>query len=509
MLNRLYDFLVRIAGHSAAELDGQPWEVRKRRICFGLLVLTSAAFAATMLTLAVARIQPLNPSRWIYSTVAGLVYFVAIASFDSLFVANADPRSSRTVWGRIVLSLLLMAFTATTIDASIAGDRLLAEIDKRKAETTLAMKDLHRKVHGLDERQGALLAAATTLDGLDRDLAGDPQTPEFEEAVSAVVAALQEYRELKESAEPKLANLRARIAALRAQLAAVGEDQADERAALAGQFAAARSQRIDLERAVAGRKHALDTAAARADAVRREWRAQKNTLRQQASHERDDAAKALRTAQADVDRDSAASRAVNAQAFQANLIEEMAAYWSLASREHNYLFFGVVAWLCAAAFELLAVLMKLLTKGDSLDDQQRTARALAAIEGETQLQIARVEGVERQWQEERARAESEVFLTALRLKGRASEEAAQALLTAWHELQQRKDSALDERVRASLEAQFVSYQQGLDAQVTSFMSAAAATASLSHAMSPATAGATPEEVFAPARPHGTAKTVVL
>ena len=362
MFERIYDLLFRFTGCTAEELKGQPWEVHMRRLVLGLLVVASGFFAAVMLTLAVARIDPLNPARWLYSALAGMVYFAVIAGYDSLFVASTESARGKSVWLRIGLSLIMMAFTASTLDAAIAGKRLLSEIDKRRTEATLAAQERHRKVYALDEKQEVAAGAVRTIDTLEKDLAGDPQTADFEDAVASVSSAMEALRQLQVAAVPKLEELRSAIVNLRQQLADLNETQEERRQSLTRKLTQARAQRMDLERRVGDKKRALESAAARADQLRREWRAEKSAQRTQAQHERLDAVKAQRVAQAAAERDSLASRDTNSEAFQANLVEEMVAFWSLAGRERGYLAIGLIVWMAAVTFELLAILTKLLLK---------------------------------------------------------------------------------------------------------------------------------------------------
>ena len=472
MFERIYDLLFRFTGCTAEELKGQPWEVHMRRLVLGLLVVASGFFAAVMLTLAVARIDPLNPARWLYSALAGMVYFAVIAGYDSLFVASTESARGKSVWLRIGLSLIMMAFTASTLDAAIAGKRLLSEIDKRRTEATLAAQERHRKVYALDEKQEVAAGAVRTIDTLEKDLAGDPQTADFEDAVASVSSAMEALRQLQVAAVPKLEELRSAIVNLRQQLADLNETQEERRQSLTRKLTQARAQRMDLERRVGDKKRALESAAARADQLRREWRAEKSAQRTQAQHERLDAVKAQRVAQAAAERDSLASRDTNSEAFQANLVEEMVAFWSLAGRERGYLAIGLIVWMAAVTFELLAILTKLLLKPDSFDVERRVRRMLATISAETTLQIAREEGVEQRLAAERARMESDAFFAALQFKRQAAHEVSNAVVTAFLELQHRKAQVTDSSVHVSLEGVFVALQQALDRQVVALLGGA-------------------------------------
>lgn len=505
MSDRLFDTFVRFAGYTATELSDHPWRVRLRRLVFGILVVSSGFFAAVMLAMAVARIAPQNPYRWIFGLLAGLVYFAAVAGYDSLFVASTDANRGRSVWLRVALSLVLMAFSATTLDASIAGPRLGSEIDRRKAEATLASQQLHRKVHSLDEKQVAFNSVGNRLHELDSELAGDPQTTEFDDAVAAVGAALQDWRDLESSVTPKISSLKQQIASSRAKLATLDDSQADERASLNVLLAEARAHQAELQRQLAEKKRVLDTAASRADALRKEWRAEKVAQRTQVARDRNDAAKALHSAQVAADKDGDTTRAANAEAFQANLVEEMVAFWSLAARERGYLAIGVVVWMAAVAFELLAILAKILMKPDSLDEQRRAESALAAIDAETRVQIAKEDGVDQQWRQARAAIEADIFFKALQLKRSASERVATALVASWEDIQRRKAATADEGVRASLESQFVGFQRALDSQFQAFIGGTGAAPGSS-----AVAEATPELAgTAATRTAADTKTVVL
>jgi hypothetical protein len=499
-----FDFLLRLSGATRAELDGQPWAVQLRRLVFGYLVLAAGVFGGVLLTLAVARIDPTNPARWVYAPIAGLIYMAVLAGYDSLFVATCDATRGRALWPRVALSVIMTAFTATTIDALMFGDRLLAEIDYRRTQATLEARDLHSQVHALGAKSEALEEVSATVDALNRDLAGDPQTAEFEEVTSAVANATEEWQTTRAAAEPRIELLRGAAADLRQQLAASTDLDEASRQALGLKLADTNRQIRDLQRQVQERKRALDAATHRADQLRREWRAEKAMQRTQALGDQRDAAAALRTARSAAEHDSEKTAEVNAKAFKPGLIEELVAFWSLALREQKYLAIGLVLWLTAAAFELLAILGKLYLKPDAFDARRRTQAAMAIVEAETELQVAQEEGVAQRMREARAKAESDEFFGTLKFKRRASEEVSDALVTAFVRLQQQRELARDPAVQASLEVQFAAYQRALDEQVSALfggpVATAPSTASPTGAAAPSAAGGRPAEA---------AKTIVL
>ena len=503
-----FDLVVRFAGYSAAELDGQPWGVRARRLTLGLLVIGSASFAAAMLTLAVSRIDASNPARWFYAPLGALVYFVMLAGFDSLFVASTEPVRRGSAATRIILSIVMTAFSAITVDALIAGDRLLAEIDRRRAQANLDVQVQHRAVHGVDAKANQLAQATASALQVEKDLAGDPPTPEFHDALAKAAGANGAYTEAQRSVEPKLVEVRTSMAELRAQLAALPETESDERQSAFARLAGLRVQRDAVEGKLRLVRQAAESTASAVADLRQEWRLERSAALQVARGDQSAAHSSLQAANRAAEQDADSSRATNARAFKANLVEEMTAYWGLAGRDHGYLVIGLVVWAGAMALELLAILTKMKLAPDELDRERQQRAALAAMRSDVEREVWAYSGAALHAQSERARLESAALIEAMRSSQSAAETASTMVVDAFVALQHRKLAADDATVQASLDAHFEALQRSIDAQLAVGLGVTGTAASTA-----ADAGAAPTPPVspptAPARPSASGLTVVL
>lgn len=518
MFSRFLEFLLNLTGTTGAEVSRYHPSVRGRRLRIGGLILIAGLCGGVLITLAVARISPENPARWLYALVAGGLYAWVIVAYDSLFVAAASAAKPRSVWPRVAMTVVMTAFTAITIDALVFGDRLLAEIDRTRTVATLEARQRHAQVHDLDGKGRAFDGAKATLATLEQELAGDPPTAEFEQAVADTAAAMEALNAERTAGEPRIRALQQRIDQRRQDLATLkSEPEDDRRTTLIKQIGDDRRQIRDLQAGIRQRQRDLDAAASRADEIRRTWRAEKLEQRQRALADAQAAQTALSSARGAAEEDVRKSAAVNERAFQASLVEETMAFWTLALREPKYLILGAILWLVAAFIELLGILAKLWLDRDELDADRGEQANRAIVEAETREQIAREEGVLRAVREARAKSEADAFFAELAFKQEAAQQTSQVLVKAFVRLQREREAVTDPQARASLELQFACLQAALDRQIATLMAPGAMPTAPSAGAPSAGASASPDTgagstVTPPpvaASPLATGKTIVL
>jgi hypothetical protein len=512
MFSRFIEFLLRLTGTTGAEVSRYHPSVRGRRLRIGGLIVIAGLCGGVLITLAVARIDPDNPARWFYALAAGALYAWVIVAYDSLFVAAASGAKARSVWPRVAMTIVMTAFTAITIDALVFGDRLLAEIDRTRTLATIEAGQRHAEVHDLDGKGRVFDGAKSTLTALEQELAGEPPTAEFEQAVADTAAAMEALKEERAAGTPRISALQEQIKQLRQQLADLRtEPDEDRQATLSRRIGEARLQIRDLQGRIQQRQRDLNAAANRADEIRRAWRADKLEQRQRALADTQAAQTALSAARGAAEEDVRKSAAVHEKAYQASLVEETMAFWSLALRETKYLVMGAILWLVAAFIELLGILARLWLDRDELDADRCEQTNRAILEAETREQIARDQGALRAVREARAKTESDAFFEALKFKQEASQRVSQALVSAFVRLQRERDAVTDPQARASLELQFACLQAALDRHIASLFApstgAAAPDPGTTAADPTAAASATPPAAMP--SPMATGKTIVL
>jgi len=169
---------------------------------------------------------------------------------------------------------------------------------------------------------------------------------------------------------------------------------------------------------------------------------------------------------------AAESRGVNARSCQPNVVEQTAAFWGLAEREPAYKVLGIVVWLCSITLELLellAVLVKLQLKPDSVDQERLHQGALTDQARDSELEfngtVGRVATL--QAQEERLRAES--ARTELEALSALHERSATLTVQAWRDTQKTKAAVPDDKVHGALDVQFEAVQAALAAKLQALL----------------------------------------
>jgi len=512
MLDRFNEFLLRLTGTTGDEVRRYHPAVGGRRLKIGSLIVIAGLCGGVLVTLAVARIDPDHPARWFYALIAGALYAWVIVAYDSLFVASASGTKPKSVGPRVVMTLVMTAFTAITIDALVFGDRLLAEIDRTKTMTTLGARQRHAEVHDLESKGRLFDSATSTLDGLEQELAGDPPTAEFEQAVANVEAAMEALRQERATGLPRIDGLQAQITQLRQQLAELPPDTEEgQRAGQMRRIGDARQQMRDLQARIQQRQRSLDMSANRADEIRRAWRADKLEQRQRSFTDAQAARAALSAARNATEDDVRKSAAVHEKAFRPTLVEETMAFWSLALREPKYLFLGMILWMIAGLIELLGILARLWLERDELDANRCEQANRAILEAGTREQIAREVASLKAMREARAKAEFDVFFDELRFKQEASQRVSQALVDGFVRLQNQREAITDPQARESLELQFACLQAALDRHIAGLLASRSGAAAPDPGAS-MTAGGSMASIVPPASlpsPRATGKTIVL
>lgn len=469
---RFMNFAYRLTGYSAAELAGMPWKVQHRRLMLGLLVMGSAGFAAVMLILALARIDPSNAWRWPMALMGGVIYCVMLAGFDSLFVSSAESAHGKAAWARIILSLIMTAFSSITLDAVIAGNRLEAEIDLRRADANLTAQAKHNQVFELDARNSQFDRSADRVKTLVNELESEPQSVAYQDAVARESQALEAYARASKSAEPRLEQLRAAIAEIRSQVGSTAGKPAEDRPELMGRLAQLRAQRESLERNLQDLHRVANARSEEVAELKRQWRTERqlslNQARSDQNHARSELAKSRELAQEAMSQ----SLAINARSFEVNVVEEMTAYWALAARDKGYLAIGIAVWMGALVMELLAILTKILLKPDILDLTSRNDSKKRAMESDGEVRAWELTKQANLVQSESARLQAQTLIAVISHKQSLSETASRMVIDAFVRLQERKRDVDDPRVSASLDRHFDRLQALIDEELEQAWTAA-------------------------------------
>ena len=459
--------LLAIAGHRPEELSGHPFAATHRRIALGALAVGSALIGGVMFGTAMSRIDPSNSWRFAVGILAGSLYFLMLLTFDALFVVGNAKPSPAAIAARIAVSLMMTAFSSVTLDAVIAGNRLDAEIDTRRLEADLGARARHAQVHDLKGKQDQMKTALGTTQTLEQRRAADPDTPAFVAAVERQKNADLRLRQVTAEADRKISDLRAQIAEADARLqgAAAGADTTALRARLA-------QMKARLGDMVTRLRAAEREAAAAAEAVakaRQEWRGEIQARLTEARRIELEARSTLSTAQGMAEKGAEESRGVNARSFQPNVVEQTAAFWGLAEREPAYKVLGIVVWLCSITLELLAVLVKLQLKPDSVDQERLHQGALTDQARDSELEFNETVGrvATLQAQEERLRAES--ARTELEALSALHERSATLTVQAWRDTQKTKAAVPDDKVHGALDVQFEAVQAALAAKLQALL----------------------------------------
>ena len=357
--------LLALAGYRRDELEAYPFAVTHRRALLGILAVGAALVGATLFGIAVSRIDPSHPARWVFGGLAGALYFSMLLAFDCLFIVGTRKASGAAIAGRVILSLLVTAFSSVSLDAVFAGKRLDAEIDSRRMDADLAARHKQAQVHDLPAKAAGLMATSKQVQGLEQRLAKDPDTPEFSSALAKAKGAEQRLRSVKGEVEPQLTELRSQIAQLAAR--AQGSEPPDERANLKVPLAEARAKRDALAQRLRDAERGAESSSAKVELLREGWRSELATQLEEARSLEQQAREQVNSAQQRTDQGAEASRKINQHAFQANIVEQSAAYWGLAKRERAYLVVGLAIWAACLTLELLAVLVKARLTPDALD----------------------------------------------------------------------------------------------------------------------------------------------
>lgn len=386
----LSSFLLALAGYRPKELADYPYAVTHRRLCLGALVAGSALTGATLFGIAISRIDPGHPLRFLFGSLAGSLYFCMLLAFDALFVVGTQRAKPWAIAGRVILSLLMTAFSSMTLDAIVAGKRLDAEIDSRRLEADLVARSKHGAVHDLDGKAKQLNSASTLAADLEQRLGSDPTTPEFTTALSRAKTTEARHRTALSEVEPQLTEVRSQLAQLQVRLS--GPESTEERNTLRAQMSELRVRRDALSKRLQDAEREASASAATVSRLRESWRSEMQVRLESAHAAQGRAREQLDEAQRRVEQGAQASRQINETAFEANIVEQSAAYWSLASRDHAYLAVGIAAWLGCLTLELLAVLVKFKTPPDALDEARAAAEQQLTTQRETEAEYAATVG---------------------------------------------------------------------------------------------------------------------
>ena len=451
--------LLAVAGHRPEELSGHPFTATHRRIALGSLAVGSALIGGVMFGIAMSRIDPSSPWRFAVGLLAGSLYFLMLLTFDALFVVgNARPRPA-AIAARIAVSLMMTAFSSVTLDAVIAGNRLDAEIDSRRLEADLAARARHAQVHDLKGKQEQLQSALGTTQALEQRLVADPDTPTFTAAVERQKVADQRLRQVTADVDRKIGDLRAQIAEGEAQLQGLPNGPAAT--ALRARIASLKARLSDLVTRLRTAEREAAAAAAAVTKARQEWRDEIQARLNEARRIETEARTSLGTAKGQAEKGAADSRSVNARSFQPNVVEQTAAFWSLAQRETAYRVLGIVVWLCSITLELLAVLVKLQLKSDAVDQERLHQEALSVQARDAELEYhetvgraASLKARDEQMRAESAQAELEALASL-------HERSTTLTVQAWRDTQKTKADVPDATVRGALDRQFEAVQAAL------------------------------------------------
>ena len=451
--------LLHLAGTHPEQFDGRPFHERHRRVMLGALVLGSATVASLMLAAALLRVYPDSAWRWLLAPAGAALYFAVLAAVDSLFVSSNESVSTKAAAARILLSLIVTAFSSLTLDAAIAGDRLEAEIESRRADANQAIQRKHEASHGLAEKGHELLATSSAVREIEQALQADPPTPLFQAAAQRLESAQQSQQSLGNALEPRLQELRAELAAATQEAAASPEPVA------AARVAQLRSQRETIERRLREAQRGLTAAQLDVETQRREWRAQQALALQSARSAQQQSRGRLEAARASAGRETERSHEINQRAFRPNLVEQMAAFWSLAARERMFLVLGLAAWAGALALELMAILVKLMLKPDGHDLKRRTQAQREVREAELEAEARAALTSADLACAERARVATGALLESLRHRETAARAAGQTGIQAFVDMQTQRQHLGDPRIAAGMDRRFALLQEAVDADL--------------------------------------------
>jgi hypothetical protein len=453
------NILLAIAGYRQNELAAHPFAVTHRRFWLGALAFGSALVGSVLLGIAVSRIEPSHPWRFAFGAFAAIVYFALLLAFDALFIVGSSKPAAKAIGARIILSLLVTAFSSVTMDALIAGKRLDAEIDARRLDADLATRAKHAGIHDLSTKSAAAQEADRAVASARGRLQTDPQTADFVQANARAQAADRAKVAAAREFEPRITQLRAQIAALQSQ-------QNPAAAVATGPRLA--ELRVRLE-ALTQRQREIEREATRSattvQKLRDEWREQSLDLLTKSEERERKAQDQLAAARSLSEQGAAQSRVINQSAFQANVVEQTSAYWALASRDRAYFVVGVVVWLCCLALELLAVLVKLQLAPDEADMHRAHELAEQEARQTAKLQYFEKFGVQFMHIRDQAAQEAEIASAQLRATAHLQETSSQLIVQAWLRHQHAKRSGADPVVQKTLEAQFAAFQDGLTDQL--------------------------------------------
>lgn len=463
----LLQMLLALAGYRQSELADYPFSVTHRRLGLGALALGSATIGAVLLGIATSRIDPSHPWRFAFGALAGSLYFVMLLSFDALFIVGVSKPKAGAVAARIALSLMVTAFSSVTLDALIAGKRLNAEIDVRRLDADLAARAKHGEVHDLKGKQGRLAAAATATQTLEHRLNADPETAEFVAAQERFKSAELALQSTTNEVEPRLNEVRAQMARLQSQLENL--DVADDRTALRGQLAELRARANSLAQRLRNGEGEVREAGTIVSRLRSTWRAEILSKLQEARAAQSLANGQLSSALRLAEEGAAASRGINDGAFEANVVEQTAAYWSLASRDRAYLVMGVVVWLCCIALELLAVLVKLQLKPDAADLARSHLDEVLEHQRHADLDFQEAAGHEMTIQMRTNQLRTEAAEAELAGLAKLHAQSASLIVKAWQTRQDHQHVAPEPRTQAQLDRQFDSLQAAMSAKLDALL----------------------------------------